>query len=56
MIRKSVKDGREPFEVYAAAREEAEVSFILESLTGPRRLREHTFLGFDPELIVRFKD
>lgn len=56
MIKKSVKDDREPFEIYAAAREEAEVSFILESLTGPRRLREHTFLGFDPKLIVRFKD
>ena len=41
--------------MFAASRDDHPHAFLLESLTGPERLREHTFVGFDPELIVSYR-
>ncbi len=45
----------DPYALFAASREEHPHAFLLESLTGPTRLREHTFVGFDPERILSFR-
>ena len=41
--------------MFAASRDDHPHAFLLESLTGPERLREHTFVGFDPELIISYR-
>lgn len=56
MIRQGLKEWKDPFFLYRAVREQCDQSFFLESLVGPQRFREMTFMGFDPELHVRFKD
>ncbi len=45
----------DPYALFAASRAEHPHAFLLESLTGPERLREHTFLGFDPEMILSYR-
>jgi len=45
----------DPYALFAASRDEHPHAFLLESLTGPERLREHTFLGFDPEVIISYR-
>ncbi len=45
----------DPYALFAASRDEHPHAFLLESLTGPDRLREHTFVGFDPELILTYR-
>ncbi len=47
--------GLDPYALFAASRDEHPHAFLLESLTGPERLREHTFVGFDPERIVSYR-
>jgi len=45
----------DPYELFAASRDEHPNAFLLESLTGPERLREHTILGFDPEMVLSYQ-
>ncbi len=45
----------DPYALFAASRDDHPHAFILESLTGPARLAEHTFLGFDPEVIISYR-
>ena len=45
----------DPYAVFAASRDAHPHAFLLESLTGPERLREYTFLGFDPELTISYR-
>ncbi len=54
MIRRKVPGLRDPFAAFAAIRRQFPRAFILESLTGPERLREHTFLGFGPQVVVSY--
>lgn len=41
-----------PLQVFSAVRAAWRDVFFLESLTGPRRLAEYSFIGFDPKLII----
>ena len=45
----------DPYALFAASRDEYPHAFILESLTGPARLAEHTYVGFDPEVIISYR-
>jgi len=45
----------DPYALFAASRDDHPHAFILESLTGPARLAEHTFIGFDPEVIISYR-
>jgi len=45
----------DPYALFAASRDEYPHAFILESLSGPARLAEHTFIGFDPEVIISYR-
>jgi anthranilate synthase component 1 len=47
--------GVDPYSLFAAAREDHPHAFIFESLSGPARLAEQTFVGFDPEMILSFR-
>lgn len=45
-----------PYEIYRCLALGEEYSFLLESVSGPRKLREYSFIGFDPYLVVRLHD
>lgn len=47
---------QDPFRVYSAIRERFENTFLFESMTGPQRLAEYSFIGFDPAGGVRIED
>ena len=53
--RVALDPGIDPYSLFAASREDHPHAFILESLTGPERLAEHTFVGFDPEKIISYR-
>jgi len=53
--RVALDPGLDPYALFAASRDDHPHAFILESLTGPARLAEHTFVGFDPEIIVSYR-
>ncbi len=55
MKRVSLDPNLDPYALFAACRDDHPHAFILESLTGPARLAEHTFVGFDPEVIVSYR-
>lgn len=55
MKRVSLDPGLDPYALFAASRDDHPHAFILESLTGPARLAEHTFIGFDPEVIISYR-
>lgn len=44
--------GLTPLQVFGAIRAAWRDAFLLESLTGPKRLAEYSFIGFDPRLII----
>src|SRR2546422_1017710 len=55
MKRILLDSGLDPYALFAASRADHPHAFILESLTGPARLAEHTFVGFDPEIIISYR-
>ncbi len=44
----------DPYALFAASRDRHPHAFLLEGLSGPERLREYTFVGFDPEVTIRY--
>src|SRR3989454_1888311 len=44
---------KQRIDVFASIRNKFDTCFILESVEGPRRLTRYTFLGFDPQKIIR---
>src|SRR5207245_2890522 len=55
MTRIALDSGLDPYALFAASRDDHPHAFNLESLTGPARLEEHTFVGFDPEIIISYR-
>jgi len=45
-----------PFEVFSKLCKHFENVYILESVEGPRKLAQYSFIGFNPRLIVKIKD
>src|SRR5438876_3992600 len=55
MKRVPLDPGLDPYSLFAASRVDPPHAFILESLSGPARLAERTFVGFDPEMIISYR-
>lgn len=55
MNRVTLDRALDPYALFAASREEHPHAFILESLSGPERLADHTIVGFDPEMTIRYR-
>ena len=45
-----------PRSLFVKVHEEFENAFLLESAIGEKRLAEYSFIGFEPQTIVRVKD
>ncbi|MEM2429468.1 MAG: anthranilate synthase component I [Nitrososphaerales archaeon] len=45
-----------PFNLFAKLYEKFDYAYILESVNGPEKLAEYSFLGFEPQLIISAKD
>lgn len=45
-----------PRSLFVRIHREFENAFLLESAVGPRRLAEYSFIGFEPETVLRVKD
>ena len=45
-----------PVELFSKISDSRDYAFILESLIGPEKLAEYSFIGFDPTLIVKIRD
>src|SRR5438309_8018898 len=48
-----IATSKRPIEIFSSILDKSETCFILESVEGPRRLTRYTFLGFDPQRIIR---
>ncbi len=55
MKRVPLDPGLDSYSLFAASRDDHPHAFILESLSGPARLAERTFVGFDPEMIISYR-
>ena len=47
---------RAPAELFLKILEQCEHAFLLESMTGPRKLARFSFFGFEPRLVLRVKN
>src|SRR4030067_2243417 len=45
-----------PLEVFSKRHKHYETAYILESIEGPRKLAQYSFIGFDPRLTVEIKN
>jgi len=49
-------DYKSPLDVFSKLVDEYNYVYLLESVTGPQKLAEFSFIGFDPRLVVKVKD
>lgn len=54
--RKEKLEFREPFEVFKSIYSEYESSFLLESMESDTGLARYSFIGFEPEMIIRARE
>ena len=47
---------KSPLEVFSKLHKHYETAYILESIEGPRKLAQYSFIGFDPTLTVEIKN
>jgi anthranilate synthase component 1 len=47
---------RSPISVFSKLVDDYEYVYLLESVRGPRKLAEFSFIGFDPRVVIRVKD
>ena len=45
-----------PLEIFSKLHKHYETAYILESIEGPRKLAQYSFIGFDPRLTLEMKD
>ena len=45
-----------PIEVFTKLYKRCRYAYLLESIEGPKKLAQYSFIGFDPRLIIRVKD
>ena len=45
-----------PLQIFAKLQKLHETAYLLESLEGPQKLAQYSFIGFDPRLMVRIKN
>jgi anthranilate synthase component I len=51
-----ISTSKPPIEIFSAVLDNSDIAFILESVEGPRRLARYTFIGFDPQKVVRISN
>ena len=51
-----IKLGKSPLEVFTALCERYEYAYLLESVEGPKKIAEYSFVGFDPTSIISIKN
>jgi len=56
LIRRELKTDLAPLEIFSRLSSVYDRAFILESVEGPERLAEYSFIGFDPIATIRAKD
>jgi len=49
-------DYESPLNVFSKLVDEYDYVYLLESVTGPQKLAEFSFIGFDPRIVIRVKD
>ena len=45
-----------PFEVFTKIYKRCRHAYLLESIEGPEKLAQYSFIGFDPRIVIRVKD
>jgi anthranilate synthase component 1 len=45
-----------PLEIFSKLHKHYETAYILESIEGPRKLAQYSFIGFDPRLTIKIKN
>ncbi|MFB0504576.1 MAG: anthranilate synthase component I [Candidatus Bathyarchaeia archaeon] len=53
---KKISSTFSPFEVFSKIYKHCEYSYLLESMEGPRKLAQYSFIGFEPRSIIRVRD
>jgi len=53
---KEIKITKKPFEVFAKINKKYNNAYIFESLIGPKKLSEYSYIGFDPKITISLND
>ena len=53
---KKIPFSQSPIEVFSKLQKRHETAYLLESIEGPKKLAQYSFIGFDPQLTVEIKN
>ncbi|HUT17336.1 MAG TPA: hypothetical protein VMW84_03455, partial [Acidobacteriota bacterium] len=53
---KKIPFTKSPLEIFSKLHRHYETAYILESIEGPRKLAQYSFIGFDPRLTIKIKN
>ncbi len=53
---KKIPFAQSPLEIFSKLHKHYETAYLLESIEGPRKLAQYSFIGFDPQLTIEVKD
>jgi anthranilate synthase component 1 len=53
---KKISLTQQPLEIFSKLQKQYKTAYLLESIEGPQKLAQYSFLGFDPKIIITAKD
>ena len=53
---KKISLARSPLEIFSKLYDHNENAYLLESIEGPKKLAQYSFMGFDPRLTIQIKN
>jgi len=53
---KKIPFAKSPLAIFSKLHKHYETAYILESIEGPKKLAQYSFIGFDPRLTIKIKD
>ncbi len=53
---KKIHLNQSPLEIFSKLNNHYKTAYLLESIEGPRKLAQYSFIGFDPQTIINIKD
>jgi anthranilate synthase component 1 len=53
---KKIRFTKSPLEIFSKLHKRYETAYLLESIEGPRKLAQYSFIGFDPRLTIEIKN
>ncbi len=53
---KKIKLNQQPLEIFSKLQKQYQITYLLESIEGPEKLAQYSFIGFDPKITIQCKN